>query len=91
MLFLKFDLQKKGLKIENLDLYFPTEFNADSKTVFVFLLALIVFDFYSFEGSKTHFTGSFQGSQTHFTGSFEGSQTHFTGEANIYIYIYIHI
>ena len=34
-----------------------------------FFLALIVFDFYSFEGSKTHFTG----------------------EANVYIYIYMHI
>ena len=33
------------------------EFDVDSKTVFVFFLALIVFDFYSFEGTKTHFTG----------------------------------
>ena len=33
------------------------KFDADSKTVLVFLLALIVFDFYSFEGSKRHFTG----------------------------------
>ena len=33
------------------------EFDADSKTVLVFLLALIVFDFYSFEGRKTNFSG----------------------------------
>ena len=33
------------------------EFNADSKTVLVFILVLIVFDFYSFEGLKTHFIG----------------------------------
>ena len=34
------------------------EFDADIKTVLVFSLALIlVFDFYSFEGSKMHFTG----------------------------------
>ena len=36
---------------------FVPKFNADSYTAFVFLLALIVFDFYSFGGSKTHFTG----------------------------------
>ena len=36
---------------------FCSEFDADSKTVLVFLLALIVFDLFSFEGSKTHFTG----------------------------------
>ena len=28
------------------------EFNADHKTVFVYLLALEVFDFYSFENKK---------------------------------------
>ena len=42
---------------ENLDLQFCAKFNADSKTVFAFLLALIVIDFYSFECSKTDFTG----------------------------------
>ena len=36
---------------------FFAELNINSKTVLVFLLALIVFDFYSFEGPKTHFTG----------------------------------
>ena len=37
---------------------FGAEFDADSKTVLVFFfLALIVFDLFSFEGSKTHFTG----------------------------------
>ena len=36
---------------------FCVELDADSKTVLVFLLALIVFDLFSFEGSKTHFTG----------------------------------
>ena len=36
---------------------FCAEFDADSKTVLVFFLVLIVFDFYSFEGSKMHFTG----------------------------------
>ena len=36
---------------------FCAEFDADSKTVIVFLLALIVFDLFSFEGSKMHFTG----------------------------------
>ena len=43
-------------KIKNVSSYLCVEFNADTKTVLVFLLALIVFDF-SFEGSKTHFTG----------------------------------
>ena len=36
---------------------FCAEFDADFKTVLVFLLALIVFDLFSFEGLKTHFTG----------------------------------
>ena len=40
---------KNETKIENLDLQFCAEFIADSKSVFVFLLALIVFDFYAFE------------------------------------------
>ena len=44
-------------KIKNRDSKFCVEFDADSKTVLVFFLALIIFDFYSFEGSKTHFTG----------------------------------
>ena len=48
---------KKKTKIENRHSKFCAEFDADSKTVLVFFLALIVFDFYSFEGSKTHFTG----------------------------------
>ena len=38
-------------KIENQASYLCAEFDADSKTVFVFILALIVFDFYSLEGS----------------------------------------
>ena len=45
------------MEIENRFVQFCADFNVDSKTVFVFFLALIVFDFYSFEGSKTHFTG----------------------------------
>ena len=59
MLFSTFDLQLKKfrLKIENRFVYFCAEFDVDSKTVFVFFLAFIFFDFYSFEGSKTHFTG----------------------------------
>ena len=36
---------------------FCAKFDADSKTVLVFFLALIVFDFCFFEGSKTYFTG----------------------------------
>ena len=52
-----FPHQKNKTKIENRDSKFWAEFDADSKTVLVFFLALIVFDFYSFEGSKTHFTG----------------------------------
>ena len=52
-----FPHQKYTTKIENRDSKFCAEFDADSKTVLVFFLALIVFDFYSFEGSKTHFTG----------------------------------
>ena len=43
-------------KNENQDTKFCAEFDADSKTVLVFLLALIFFDLFSFEGSKTHFT-----------------------------------
>ena len=50
--------QKNKTKIENRDSKFCAEFDADSKTVLVFFLALIVFHFYSFEGSKTHFTGA---------------------------------
>ena len=42
-------------KIENQASYLCAEFDADSKTVFVFILALIVFDFYSFEDSKNPF------------------------------------
>ena len=48
MLFWTFDLQKKKklrLKIENLDLQFCAEFNADSKTCLYFFLAFIVFDY----------------------------------------------
>ena len=38
------------MKIENVSsLHYLELFNADSKTVLVFFLALIVFDFYSFE------------------------------------------
>ena len=51
-----FPHQKNKTKIKNQDSKFCAKFNADSKTVLVFFfLALIVFDFYSFEGSKTHF------------------------------------
>ena len=52
-----FPHQKNKTKIKNRDSKFCAELDADSKTVLVFLLELIVFDFYSFEGSKTHFTG----------------------------------
>ena len=45
------------MKIENRDTELCAEFDADSKTVLAFFLALIVFDLFSFEGSKTHFTG----------------------------------
>ena len=62
-------------KIENQDTQFCAEFDADSKAVLVFLLALIVFDLFSFEGSK---------SKTHFTG--EANVYIY-----IYIYIYMHI
>ena len=44
------------MKMENQNTKFCVEFCADSKTVLVFLLALIVFDLFSFEGLKTHFT-----------------------------------
>ena len=44
-------------KIENRASYLCAEFNVDSKTVLVFIITWIVFDFYSFEGSKTHFIG----------------------------------
>ena len=37
------------MKFENRVVVLCAEFNADVETVFVFLLALIVFDFYSFE------------------------------------------
>ena len=50
-------IEKNKTKIANQDTKFGAEFDADSKTVLVFLLALIVFDLFSFEGSKTHFTG----------------------------------
>ena len=53
----KSSLIKKMTKIKNQDSKLCAEFDANSKTVLVFFLALIVFDFYSFEGSKTHFTG----------------------------------
>ena len=45
------------MKIENRDTKFCSEFDADSKTVLVFILVLIVFELFSFEGSKRHFTG----------------------------------
>ena len=48
---------KKKTKIANQDTMFGAELYADSKTVIVFLLALIIFDLFSFVGSKTHFTG----------------------------------
>ena len=48
---------RKKTKIENRVTKFCAEFDADSKTVLVFILALIVFDLFSFEGSKTLFTG----------------------------------
>ena len=52
------NLKNSVLKMENRVVYFCAEFDVDSKTGFVFFfLALIVFDFCSFEGSKTHFTG----------------------------------
>ena len=44
-----------GSRIENQASYLGAECDADSKTVFVFILALIVFDFYPFEGSKNTF------------------------------------
>ena len=50
-------IEKNKTKIANQDTKFGAEFDSDSKTVLVFLLALIVFDLFSFEGSKTHFTG----------------------------------
>ena len=49
--------QKNKTKVENISLLLCAEFIADSKNVLVFLLALIVFDLFSFEGPKTHFTG----------------------------------
>ena len=48
-----FDHKNNKTKIENMASYFCAEFHADSKSVFVFVLALIVFDFYSFEISKS--------------------------------------
>ena len=51
-----FPHKKNKTKIDYRDSKFCAEFDADSKTP-CFFLALIVFDFYSFEGSKTHFTG----------------------------------
>ena len=59
LIFLTLTYNKKYLaqKIENQASKLCAEFNADFKTVLVCILALIVFDFYSFEGSKTHFTG----------------------------------
>ena len=51
-----FPHQKNKTKIKNRDSKFCAEFDADFKTV-LFFLALIVFDFYSFEFSKTYFTG----------------------------------
>ena len=50
-------IEKNKTNIENQDTKFCSEFDADSKTVLVFLLALIIFDLFSFEGSKMHFTG----------------------------------
>ena len=41
--------KKMKKKIENRDSKFCWEFDAASKTVLVFLLAFMVFDFYSFE------------------------------------------
>ena len=57
LIFLTLTDNKKILaeKIENQASQLCAEFNADSKTVLVFILALIVFDFYSFEGSKNTF------------------------------------
>ena len=52
-----FPHQKNKTEIENQDSKFCAELDADSKTVHVFFLALIVFNFYSFEGPKTHFSG----------------------------------
>ena len=52
-----FNHRKNKTKIEKRDTKFCAEFDADSKTVLVFLLALIVFDLFSFEGSKMHCTG----------------------------------
>ena len=39
----------KSMKIENVSSLLHLKFNADPKTVLVLFLALIVFDFYSFE------------------------------------------
>ena len=50
-------IEKNKTKIGNQDTKFCAELDADSKTVLVFCLSLIVFDLFSFEGSKTHFTG----------------------------------
>ena len=50
-------IEENKTKIENQDTKFCSEFDADSKNVLVFLLALIVFDLFSFEGSRVHFTG----------------------------------
>ena len=48
-----FDHENHKAKIKNLASLLCAEFNADSKSVlFFFVLALIVFDFYSFEISK---------------------------------------
>ena len=47
-----FNHQKNKTKIGNQDTKFCSEFDADSKTFLIFLLALIVFDLLPFEGSK---------------------------------------
>ena len=47
-----FDHKNNKTKIEHLASWLCAEFHANSKSVFVFVLALIVFDFYSFEISK---------------------------------------
>ena len=47
--------KKLAQKIENQASLLCAEFVADFKTVFVFILALIIFDFYSIEGSKKTF------------------------------------
>ena len=49
--------EKLRRKIENRPLLHCYKFIHNSKTVFVFVLALLVIDFYTFEGKHKVFTG----------------------------------